>query len=487
MDATGATMRPYQESMAAMCFRNIRLTVVAKFTFICLVLVSLFGIAFKYDAVVGIQTYRPMNIQGVVVVFRSLKTEEFAKSISVLLNVTRNNNNFTNQSVVEQPDYNKSIDLADSQANGYKTVMLKTTESHPKKKLTEDVTKVNQTDRNFLYIDPRVTLIMAEILRIGSKLPGNLTSLQTLASRVKESPEFPGMPDPCVGPDRITGVEDILCMKPPRFLADYKNPCWQDDAEFRCLPYFHLIGVCKSGTSDLFNRLFMHPDIIPNRGIGNKETWYWSWRRLDILEINGTFNQGMTLKDFTNTFVSSGLQATDAKGKHNKITGHGDPMDFWDRFEDRNTPQNIPGADELLWTTPYAVRHVNPNIKLLLMLRDPVERLFSHYIHLHYGTSAQTFHEHVVISIERWNNCTNSHTIRHCIYDQPLFKKLPAPIFTSFYIVHLLEWLKVFPREQILIFRNEDYTVDKKGTLTNIFRFLDVGECSSVIHTGAKH
>ncbi|KAH3833647.1 hypothetical protein DPMN_106960 [Dreissena polymorpha] len=41
--------------------------------------------------------------------------------------------------------------------------------------------------------------------------------------------------------------------------------------------------------------------------------------------------------------------------------------------------------------------------------------------------------------------------------------------------------------EQILIFRNEDYTVDKKGTLTNIFRFLDVGECSSVIHTGAKH
>ncbi|XP_052276803.1 carbohydrate sulfotransferase 15-like isoform X2 [Dreissena polymorpha] len=283
------------------------------------------------------------------------------------------------------------------------------------------------------------------------------------------------MPDPCVGPNRITGVEDILCMKPPKFLPDYKNPCWHDGNTFRCLPYFHLIGICKSATSDVFKRLYMHPDIIPNRGVGNKETWYWSWRRLDILKINGTFNQGMTLKDFTDKFRSSELQAKDAKGKHNKITGHGDPMDFWDRFEDRNTPQNIPGADELLWTTPYAVRHVNPNVKLLLMLRDPVERLFSHYIHLHYGTSAQCFHEHVVISIERWNNCTNSHTIRHCIYDQPLFKNLPAPILTSFYIVHLLEWLKVFPREQILIFRNEDYTVDMMGTLTDIFRFLDVG------------
>jgi len=55
-------------------------------------------------------------------------------------------------------------------------------------------------------------------------------------------------------------------------------------------------------------------------------------------------------------------------------TGHGDPMDIWDRFKEVNTPQNTPGAEELLWTTPYSVRHVNPNVKLLLMLRDPVDR-----------------------------------------------------------------------------------------------------------------
>ncbi|XP_052282830.1 carbohydrate sulfotransferase 15-like [Dreissena polymorpha] len=154
--------------------------------------------------------------------------------------------------------------------------------------------------------------------------------------------------------------------------------------------------------------------------------------------------------------------------------GNGDPMDFWDRFRESNLPQNTPGADELLWTTPYAVRHVYPNVKLLLMLRDPVDRLYSHYFHGRYGKSAHSFHDHVVISIERWKACTSSHSIRHCIYDQPFSKTLPAPIFTSFYIVHLLEWLKAFPREQILIFRNEDYTVDIKGTMTDIFRFLDV-------------
>jgi len=49
-------------------------------------------------------------------------------------------------------------------------------------------------------------------------------------------------------------------------------------------------------------------------------------------------------------------------------------MDVWDRKYEENTPQNIPGSEELLWTTPYAVKHINPNVKLLLMLRDPVER-----------------------------------------------------------------------------------------------------------------
>lgn len=57
-----------------------------------------------------------------------------------------------------------------------------------------------------------------------------------------------------------------------------------------------------------------------------------------------------------------------------KLLGHGDPMDIWDRTREETLPQNTPGSEELLWTTPYAVKHINPNVKLLLMLRDPVDR-----------------------------------------------------------------------------------------------------------------
>ncbi|KAH3712321.1 hypothetical protein DPMN_072018 [Dreissena polymorpha] len=45
------------------------------------------------------------------------------------------------------------------------------------------------------------------------------------------------------------------------------------------MPYFHIIGVCKTGTTDLFERLSHHPEVIKNRGIMGKETWFWSWKR----------------------------------------------------------------------------------------------------------------------------------------------------------------------------------------------------------------
>ena len=59
--------------------------------------------------------------------------------------------------------------------------------------------------------------------------------------------------------------------------------------------------------------------------------------------------------------------------------------------------------------------------------------------------------------------------IKHPLY-------LQAPIYTSFYDIHIKEWLKVFPREQIFIFRNEDYSKDIKGTFIQVFKFLDIGK-----------
>ena len=57
--------------------------------------------------------------------------------------------------------------------------------------------------------------------------------------------------------------------------------------------------------------------------------------------------------------------------------GHGDPMDFWDHSLWWLIPQNDHNASEPTVLTPHLIQHVLPDIKLILMLRDPVERYSS--------------------------------------------------------------------------------------------------------------
>ena len=45
----------------------------------------------------------------------------------------------------------------------------------------------------------------------------------------------------------------------------------------RCLPYFHLAGVTKSGTTDLYDKLIKHQDIVEP---SMKEPLYYNRHRL---------------------------------------------------------------------------------------------------------------------------------------------------------------------------------------------------------------
>ncbi|CAG2196700.1 unnamed protein product [Mytilus edulis] len=55
-------------------------------------------------------------------------------------------------------------------------------------------------------------------------------------------------------------------------------------------------------------------------------------------------------------------------------TGHGDPMDIWYPFDWTLIPQNNPTSEEPVYITPNLIYHLNPNIKLILVIRDPAER-----------------------------------------------------------------------------------------------------------------
>jgi hypothetical protein len=65
-----------------------------------------------------------------------------------------------------------------------------------------------------------------------------------------------------------------VLQEPPRFLPQYRNPCYVRGAgALRCAPHFMLIGVQKCGTTDLYDKMMIHPNISRAR---TKEPFWWN-------------------------------------------------------------------------------------------------------------------------------------------------------------------------------------------------------------------
>ncbi|KAK3600484.1 hypothetical protein CHS0354_023583, partial [Potamilus streckersoni] len=290
----------------------------------------------------------------------------------------------------------------------------------------------------------RTSNVLSEISRQVNTLVYNKTciesntnkhgGLKSTTAKVLEGMEWENNID-CTKHRRKTSAEDLLCLERQTFLKNYRNPCYyENNSTLRCLPYFQIFGVCKSGTSDLFKRMLKHPQIVPNNGILKKETWFWTWKR----HGNEGFHRDvpgsiMMLSTFLDLFDAKTIQTNivyikDYGEYHPLVTGHGDPMDFWDQASWRDIPQNDQNADEPVYTDIHVIRHLNPNLKLILLLRDPVERLFSNYLHASFGSTADEFHKDVLLSLDLLRNCTRNRTMRACLYTPSILGSLRTPI-----------------------------------------------------------
>lgn len=265
-------------------------------------------------------------------------------------------------------------------------------------------------------------------------------------------------------------VQDLLCMPAPKFLTDFKNPCWRSaDDRFRCLPYFQIIGMDKCGSTDLFDRVARHPDVLKNSGVLHKETMWWSWRRyghwLKISTRIETFDRYVSYFDAAAKVIQS-------RPQDGLITGDGTPMDMWDNSGWVSIPQND-GLSEPRVITPHLIRHVNPGVKLIIILRDPIERLFSDYMFLRQGKmTVNGFHDEVLRSVYELHSCTRKSSLRACLYNRQLHVSLNARIHLGFYSIFLKDWFSVFPQNQFLILRTEDYAKDTEQHLKDVHKFL---------------
>ncbi len=92
----------------------------------------------------------------------------------------------------------------------------------------------------------------------------------------------------------------------------------------------------------------------------------------------------------------------------------------------------------------------NPDARIIVCLREPVQRAFSHYWHLK---------KQLVIDFE-FEDALDKHDVF-----------IPW-IETGFYAHHLRRWFRHFPRDRVLVQRFEDLQASPRGFLREILEFL---------------
>ncbi|OWF50979.1 carbohydrate sulfotransferase 15-like [Mizuhopecten yessoensis] len=313
---------------------------------------------------------------------------------------------------------------------------------------------------------------------------------------------------------------DLLHREQPNFLPNFKNPCWYERLyksdvyknnkylvvsrsarhkslelinewsgrlsanrntaqRLRCLPYFQVIGQPKCGSTDLFWRIMRHKDVFAPP---IKELHWWS-RNRQGKNINFTdiipLSQYIDMFDLAALQIEAAPETDDQDVKYySKILGEASVSTFWENDDWFHYPENVYN-DEPVYTNADYVKKLLPDSKLILLLRNPIDRLFSDYLYFNMGKkSSEAFHLRMLNGIDVYRNCTETHSMRYCVYNRSVALQSATRLRVGLYVIYLRDWLKLFPREQLLILRLEDYSNDLAGVIKKVFSFLKLRKLS---------
>ncbi|XP_028332970.1 carbohydrate sulfotransferase 15 [Gouania willdenowi] len=257
----------------------------------------------------------------------------------------------------------------------------------------------------------------------------------------------------------------------------------------RCLPYFYIIGQPKCGTTDLYDRLRLHPHV---KFTTFKEPHWWTRKRFGIIRLSEGFHDRYPVEDYLDLFDQAAYQIqgnitanTSGSPSHpNIIIGEASASTMWDNnawvyFYDNTTEGEPP------FLIQDFIHALQPDARFIVMLRDPVERLYSDYLYFGIANkSVEDFHEKVSESLLLFEGCLSESSTRSCVYNTTVNNAMPVRLQVGLYIVYLLDWLTVFSKEQILVLRLEDHASNRKYTMNRVFDFLKLGPLTKELESG---
>lgn len=206
----------------------------------------------------------------------------------------------------------------------------------------------------------------------------------------------------------------------------------------RLLPDFIIIGGQRCGTTSLYRYLVEHPDIA-------------GARRKEVHFFDNSFHRGTRWYN-AHFPLSLERRAREMRG-HPLITGEASPYYLFH-----------PHA-------PRRVRQLVPNAKLIALLRNPVDRAYSHYhLSVRLGFETLPFEQAIESEHERLNG-----ELERMLADDKYYSRSHqhhSYLARGIYVDQLKIWLDTFPREQILILRSEDFYADPGPAIQQVTDFI---------------
>jgi len=187
-------------------------------------------------------------------------------------------------------------------------------------------------------------------------------------------------------------------------------------------PNLIIIGAQKSGTSSLHHYLNLHPDVSMS-----------ATKELNFFVETLNWEKGLDWYEswFTGT---------------QKIHGESSPS--------YTMYPNFPGV-------PARMHSILPDARLIYLVRDPIERIISHYLHQWYGKRQDALFLELLADLEN--------------------KKTRHYIHTSSYALQLSQYTEFYDLSKICVVSLEDLKNSRQQTLARIYRFLEIDDSFSPI------
>ena len=242
-------------------------------------------------------------------------------------------------------------------------------------------------------------------------------------------------------------------------------------SRLRCLPAVYLGGIYKGGTTDLYYWLSQHPLLYPSM---LKEPLWHLWNTGKMAPVAFTDYIGLfdlAALEIENVTVNTVDGITHPGLAFDATAGLIHMYRYWQQL-----PWNRNATEPRLFIADH-IKLINPNAKVIFMLREPVSWLEScyNYLHANYPRfSPEDLHSRVTTDLENFHQCSAAGgSLNACVYNH---NSDNCSVLNSLYYVPVSNWMNTFDRKQILIRRSEDYYRDRNAVLGEIYEFLDVGQ-----------